>query len=71
MLNRPCTWTKGGDIINELVQGQRLEELGIAVYLSRGYGSRVKLLQGVPFDAQFENEEHTELKVDEAAEDDG
>ncbi|QGI86651.1 unnamed protein product [Fusarium fujikuroi] len=58
-LNRPCTWSRAGqDVMDLFVHGQSLEELGIAVNLSRDMGSMIGPLEEAPFDPDIEGMEH-------------
>ncbi|KAG5802342.1 hypothetical protein H9Q74_013058 [Fusarium xylarioides] len=65
-LQRVCTWSRSppGDkknIMDSFVQGQPLEELGIAVNMSRNEGSLIRTMEVPPFNPDIENEEHAEL----------
>ncbi|SCV44096.1 uncharacterized protein FFB14_08157 [Fusarium fujikuroi] len=58
-LNRPCTWSRAGqDVMDLFVHGQSLEELGIAVNLSRDVGSMIGPMAEAPFDPDIEGMEH-------------
>ncbi|KAL5586112.1 hypothetical protein FOBRF1_015982 [Fusarium oxysporum] len=65
-LQRVCTWSRtppgeNKNITDSFVHGQPLEELGIAVNVSRNEGSLVKTMEEPPFNPDIENEEHAEL----------
>lgn len=47
--------------MDSFVQGQPLEELGIAVNMSRNEGSLIRTMEEPPFHPDIENEEHAEL----------
>ncbi|KAF5976894.1 hypothetical protein FCOIX_6864 [Fusarium coicis] len=58
-LNRPCTWSRAGqDVMDLFVHGKSLEELGIAVNLSRDLGSMISPMEDPPFDPDIEGMEH-------------
>ncbi|RKK84664.1 hypothetical protein BFJ69_g1940 [Fusarium oxysporum] len=58
-LNRPCTWSRAGqDVMDLFVHGESLEELGIAVNLSRDMGSMIGPMVEPPFDPDIEGMEH-------------
>ncbi|KAM0558472.1 hypothetical protein ACHAPJ_004663 [Fusarium lateritium] len=62
-LNRPCTFSRAGDdVMDDFVHGKRLEELGIAVNISRNRGSMINTLDEPPFDPDIEAEEHGNLE---------
>ncbi|KAG5765913.1 hypothetical protein H9Q72_006037 [Fusarium xylarioides] len=58
-LNRPCIWSRAGqDVMDLFVHGKSLEELGIAVNLSRDVGSMIGPMEKPPFDPDIEGMEH-------------
>ncbi|EXL55375.1 hypothetical protein FOCG_05989 [Fusarium oxysporum f. sp. radicis-lycopersici 26381] len=60
-LNRPCTWSRAGqDVMDLFVHGESLEELGIAVNLSRDVGSMIGPMEKPPFDPEIEGMDHGE-----------
>ncbi|KAJ4050593.1 hypothetical protein NW761_005388 [Fusarium oxysporum] len=65
-LQRVCTWSRTPpgekkNIMDSFVQGKPLEELGIAVNISRNEGSLIRTMEEPPFNPDIENEEHAEL----------
>ncbi|KAM0361295.1 hypothetical protein ACHAP4_001759 [Fusarium culmorum] len=61
-LHRPCTWSRGGlDITDLFVHSQPLEELGIAVNISRDSFSQIKTCKVDPIELDIEGEEHGSL----------
>ncbi|CAF3473395.1 unnamed protein product [Fusarium graminearum] len=62
-LNRPCTFSRSGNLIQDFVYGQRLEELGIAPHMARS-GSMTNDMERAPFDPSIEEEEHANLAAD-------
>ncbi|KAM5347755.1 hypothetical protein ACJ41O_007579 [Fusarium nematophilum] len=62
-LNRQCTWTRGEGLQQRLMQEGDLEELGIAVNLTRNAGQQIKVMAEPPFDPNLEAEEHGELEA--------
>ncbi|KAF5680768.1 hypothetical protein FHETE_156 [Fusarium heterosporum] len=60
-LHRPCTWSKGVGIISRMVFQEPLEELGIAVNVSRNEGSLITILEDPPFHPEVELEDHAQL----------
>ncbi|KAI1064445.1 hypothetical protein LB506_007893, partial [Fusarium annulatum] len=70
LLQRVCTWSRSppGDkksITESFVHGQPLEELGIAVNISRNEGSLIRVMEEPPFNPDIENEEHADLTGDQ------
>ncbi|KAH6893295.1 hypothetical protein B0T10DRAFT_592254 [Thelonectria olida] len=63
-LNRPCTWSRGSQGLEDFVQGGPLEELGIAVPLTRNVGPQIFVMAIPPFDTNLENEEHGQLEIE-------
>ncbi|KAL3608525.1 hypothetical protein FPOAC2_03524 [Fusarium poae] len=59
-LNRPCTFSRSGNLIQEFVYGGRLEELGVAPHMARS-GSMASDMEEAPFDPNIEEEEHANL----------
>ncbi|KAJ4134789.1 hypothetical protein NW768_004392 [Fusarium equiseti] len=69
-LNRVCTWSRVPRphyIMDMFVYGERLEELGTSVNVSRNEGSLITTLAQAPFDPAIEAEEHTQLTGNQAA----
>ncbi|KAM0478071.1 hypothetical protein ACHAP7_006266 [Fusarium lateritium] len=62
-LNRPCTWSRAGlDITDQFVHGKPLEELGVAVNISRDQFSQIKRLNSAPIELDIERDEHGSLQ---------
>ncbi|KAM0080873.1 hypothetical protein ACKRZS_006964 [Fusarium odoratissimum] len=65
-LQRVCTWSRTPpgekeNIMDSFVHGKPLDELDIAVNISRNGGALVRTMEEPPFNPDIENEEHAEL----------
>ncbi|PTD03927.1 hypothetical protein HYE67_003223 [Fusarium culmorum] len=62
-LNRPCTFSRSGNLIQDFIYGERLEELGLAPHMARS-GSMTSDMEEASFDPNIEEEEHANLAAD-------
>ncbi|CAJ0550352.1 Ff.00g102820.m01.CDS01 [Fusarium sp. VM40] len=60
-LNRPCTWSRATNVMDLFVHGKVLEELGIAVNVSRETQSMIKRMKEAPIDPSIEANDHGSL----------
>ncbi|EEU40060.1 uncharacterized protein NECHADRAFT_75962 [Fusarium vanettenii 77-13-4] len=61
-LHRPCTWSRGAQNVEDFLQEEALEELGIPLNPTRHAGAQIQVMSNPPFNPEVEAEEHGSLE---------